>query len=187
MVTDKALTFPEVDLSFPTSSSPRPQRSSNTKGSLNDVLDNRQGHTSLYPPSSSVSTSPSFENFQNYQEGGSDSGENSDDERRDLVTSMTDSYSTNSLRRRRDQFKKQDSGMYSTSSLEEGRADTPSRKRRLERRKSDPPEYANNSKRSVKHSRSGSMNEDGEGDPAASLTRRDKTTGLYYICMCMYM
>ena len=75
--------------------------------------------------------------------------------------------------------------MYSTSSLEEGEVNTPSGKRKLGRRKSDPPEYKN----SKQSSKSGSMKSGNSGDLIPTLTRRDKTTGLclshVYVHMCM--
>ena len=73
--------------------------------------------------------------------------------------------------------------MYSTSSLEEGEVNTPSGKRKLGRRKSDPPEYKN----SKQSSKSGSMKSGNSGDLIPTLTRRDKTTGLCACHVCMYI
>ena len=166
MVSDK--TFPEMDISLPPSSSPR---SANTKGSLNDVLERR--HT-LFPPRDSVCTSPSFEDLQTWQEGNSDSEESIESERRDQVSTL-DSYSTDSLRKRRKDLLKQDSGTFSFEELD--RVGAPSSGRSsVERRRSDPMPGDGGSRRLVGQTRRGSTSSGGRDSPN-TLSRRDKTTG----------
>ena len=176
MITEKHLTFPEVDVTLPPSSSPLPSRSTNIKSSLNDVL---ECHLSLLPPRDSVCTSPSFEDLQTWQEGGSDSEDSIESERRDQVSKL-DSYSTDSLRRRRKDLHKQDSGTYSFEELDKVEAPSSGRSKvvgRDERRRSVPVTSDGGSRRIVGRARSGSTSSGGRDSPN-TLTRRDKTTGM---------
>lgn len=175
MITEKHLTFPEVNVSLP---STQPSCSSSTRGSLDILNDNSHLNTSLIPPTGTVSSSPSFESLQTW-EGGSDSDESIESEKRDRVSKLSDSYNTNSLKRRRNQFQKQDSGMFSSGSLEEAGVDTAVAKMRAGRRRSDPNDYGNEKlMRHMKNvDRSGSTGEDSLRTP----TRRDKTTGLLHV------
>ena len=178
MIAEKHLAFPEVDVSLPPSSSPLSSRSANVKGSLNDVL---ESHHTLLPPRDTVSISPSFEDLQTWQEGNSDSEESIESERRDQVSKL-DSYSTDSIRRRRKDLHKQDSGMFSFEELD--KVETPSSGRskvveRFERRRSDSVVTSDGGSR-TRHTRSGSTGSGGRLSPN-TLTRRDKTTGRY-IC-----
>ena len=177
MIAEKLLTFPEVDVSLPPSSSPLPPRSTNVKGSLNDVLESRH---SLLPPRDSVCTSPSFEDLQTWQEGDSDSGESIESERRDLVSKL-DSYSTDSLRRRRKDLLMQDSGTFSFEELDKVEVPPGSGRSKVAagfaRRRSDPVTTDGGSRRMVGRTRSGSTSSGGRDSPNM-LTRRDKTTGM---------
>ena len=188
MVSEKLLSFPEVDVT--PSSSPFPPRSSNTKGSLNDILENHSSNYRLLPPRDSVCSSPSFEDLQTWQEGRdeSESDDSFESERRDQVSRLTDSYSTGSLRRRRKELQKQDSGTFSFEEVEG--VETPnsgygSGRSRVERRRSDPSTSdVTYNRKMFGNSRSGSMGE-GSSDSPATLTRRDKTTGtIVYTFVC---
>ena len=187
MVT-KTLAFPEVDLSLSPSSSPLSSRCANTKGSLNDVLENYSINRLLHPPRDSVCTSPSFEDLQTWQEGGSDSEDSNGSEKRDQVSTL-DSYSTDSLRRRRKDLHKQDSGMYSFDELdkvETSSSGRPNVVKRMERRRSDPVTSDGDSRPVVGRTRSGSTSTGGRDSPN-TLTRRDKTTGLLHVCVYLFV
>jgi hypothetical protein len=176
MIAEKLLTFPEVDVTLPPSSSPLPPRSANVKGSLNDVL---ECHYTLLPPRDSVSISPSLEDLQTWQGGDTDSDESIESERRDQISKL-DSYSTDSIRRRRKDLHKQDSGMYSFEELDKVEAPSSGRSKVVERRRSDPSTSDGGGRRMVGHTRSGSTGSGGRLSPN-TLARRDKTTGT---CTC---
>ena len=175
MVSDKPLSFPEVDISA-SNPLPYPPRSGSATGSLNDVLSSK---VCLLPPSdSSVHSSPSFEDLQSWQ-GGGDSDDSIESEKRDIFP-MTEGYhNTGSLRRRRKEYQnRQDSGSLSSGSFEESRPNTLAVKSKVDRRKSDT-NACFSEKRAVRGRTSSVGSQEDTGELTATLTRRDKTTGVY--------
>lgn len=187
MVAEKLLTFPELDISAPQSSPSPPSGSNSTKSSLSTVLQSSGSSysVSLLPPSSKVSSSPSFENLQSVHSGSDESDDSIEGEQRDQVSTIAESYKSESLRRR-NQFQKQDSGMFSSisSSMEETRGNDVSTLKRkgLGRRRSDPHSY----NKPINHSLNGSMSENSV-DSSLILSRRDKTTGIECMTIVTYI